>query len=449
MRLFDTLFIATLLAPAVASQVARPRTSPSFPATDAGTSFEPGIIIGLQPFADPEPIAQLTGSRVVHGKPEVGLWLLRPPPGTSPEEVVFLALLTKGVPTVYYAEPDQESQPPETPGCGPSTEEAGAQQCTISFMDATPTAEEYDNQPAAGIIAADAAHAMFTPTASMVVAVIDTGLDLSHPGLVGSVLTGNDWDWVDNDDEAQDYPTGTDKDGDGLVDEGLGHGTHISGLVLLADPNAMILPLRVLDADGNGSSFNVALSIYYAVDEGAHVINMSLSMRTPSDAVAHALMYAEHYGVTVVTSAGNTYDYVLFPDTYHPAEHPYPSWAPPGLTFTGENVIGVASTDDYDIKAVFSSYGPDVEISAPGVGIYSLQWGNNWAWWEGTSMSAGLVSGCCSYLLSIQGSGYTGTLLQAISDSAVDLDVLNPTYAGDLGAGRIDLYEAALIVTGP
>ena len=295
------------------------------------------------------------------------------------------------------------------------------------------------------MINAEDAHVLATGT-PQVVAVVDTGVDLSHPHLANN-LYHDGHDLVDlSKTDAQDVGDGIDGDNDGLVDEAVGHGTHVAGLVLLSDPDALILPIRALDSDGLGNCFQVAQAVYTAVDDGASVINLSLSMRTQNDTLAEALMYAEHHGVTVVSSAGNADEGVLFPANFDMADFPHldPLWLPAGTVLTGDHVIAVAGVDEAKVKAGFSCYGQDADISAPAVDVYSSQMDGEWAWWSGTSMSSGVVAGSVSFLLSIWDQGsHGGTALDLMGQTALDLDPLNPGYTGQLGAGLLDLGKAA------
>ena len=98
------------------------------------------------------------------------------------------------------------------------------------------------------------------------VAILDTGIDSTHPFLVDHVLPG--WDFVDDDDDPADEAGGLDSDLDGLVDEAWGHGTHIGGIVAQIAPDARIMPYRVLDSDGVGHTYALAAAIFDAVDRG-------------------------------------------------------------------------------------------------------------------------------------------------------------------------------------
>lgn len=138
------------------------------------------------------------------------------------------------------------------------------------------------------------------PSQPVKVAVVDTGVDYTHPDLTGQVLAG--YDFVDNDSDPMDAN---------------GHGTHVAGIIAATTDNgigvagvagmvyARILPVRVLDAGGNGTSASVVNGIYWAVDNGADIINLSLGSTSYDPAEELAIAYAQANDVLVVAAAGN------------------------------------------------------------------------------------------------------------------------------------------------
>lgn len=160
-----------------------------------------------------------------------------------------------------------------------------------------------------------------------------------------------------------------------------GHGTMVAGLVRLVAPGAQIMPLRAFDGFGIGDSTDVVRAIYYAVDHGADVINMSFSMDRQSPAVGKALRYARDHGVVVVAAAGNRSS----------NEQTFPA--------SDSRVVGVASSDDDDLLAEFSNFGPNnADLTAPGVALVSSYPGGLYAAGWGTSFSTPLVSGTAALL---------------------------------------------------
>ncbi len=210
---------------------------------------------------------------------------------------------------------------------------------------------------------------------SMIVAVLDTGIDTSHADLQGQFVGG--WDFVGKDNTPQDDN---------------GHGTHVSGLVAAAAdngrgisgvaPGARVMPIKVVTATGIGSHLQIAQGIEYAVHNGARILNLSLGGSDPSETLQRAVAYAWDSGALVVAAAGNE----------NSSAPVYPAAWP--------NVIGVGATNVDDTRAPFSNFGSYVAISAPGVAILSTTMGGSYEAWPGTSMATPLVSGVAALLWS-------------------------------------------------
>lgn len=216
------------------------------------------------------------------------------------------------------------------------------------------------------------------------VAVIDTGIDLSHPAFTGSLAPSSEWrDFVGND--------RTPQEGGNYSRPGHGHGTSVAGIVLQVAPRAKILPIRVLNSFGEGTVANVARAITYAVDRGAQVINLSLGSDTASEAITQALIYAASRGVYVVSSAGN--DNRSIPN--FPARIARTSMeGNPNFYWTS-----VSSVNTQNARSSFANYGREVELFAPGEQIFAPAPGNMKATWSGTSQAAPLASGAIALAL--------------------------------------------------
>lgn len=257
------------------------------------------------------------------------------------------------------------------------------------------------------------------------VAILDTGLDVSHPGLTGRVHPAAA-DLLDGDGNPDDAPDGIDSDGDGEVDEAVGHGTFVAGLVLSVAPEAMILPIRILDSDGVGTVFDVIRGIELAKSNGARIINMSFGMGTPSGLLRDALRGAAENRKLMVASAGNAGS----SEAHYPAHSLY--------------VLAVAATDSEDRKADFSNFGFWIDVSAPGVGLVSLFPEGRFATWSGTSFATALVSGAAAVLASDNsGSDDDLELERSLLLGADPIDILNPGLGSLLGSGRLDVLAAA------
>lgn len=375
------------------------------PEPPAGTSTE-WVLVEPEPGEDIEEIAEDLGATVLGEVPGTPYYRVSVPEGMS---MMHFMHHMAGDGRVAGADPDVGLTAPEGDG---STLPAGG----------LLLASEIPVQPEVLRVGADAARLRATG-AGILVAVIDTGV-LPHEFLDGHVEPGG-WDFVDGDPDPLDEADGKDNDGDGLVDEGYGHGTFVASLVLAVAPDARILPFRVLDSDSIGSASTIATAISMASDLGAHVINLSVSMEERTKVLHDAVQTARARGVYVVASAGNTgADDVNFPSAL-------------------SHAFSVTSIDEFDVRAPFASYGGEIDLSAPGVdllGAYPSKTGT--ARWSGTSFSAALVSGAYALLRELDPGAEPEDLLERLEDTAVPLDATNPEIADELGEGRIDLDAA-------
>jgi subtilisin family serine protease len=299
----------------------------------------------------------------------------------------------------------------------------------------------FGSQYAAGTLGLDAAHAQASGQGTMV-AVLDTGIDTSHPLLAGNIAPGG-WNFIAGNDD--------------VVDLVNGHGTFVAGLVHLVAPDAQLLPVVVLDSNGTGDAWLLTKGLFHAIDAGADVINLSLGSTYNSEAVGDAMEVAKLAGITVVSAGGN---WGLGGDVWE--EFP--------AAFS--NGLGVASVDDLDVKAAFSNYNSKFAISAPGTSapqqgapdgfdpdrtIYSaLPAGlGPYGIWEGTSFSTAFVAGTAALLRAQhpewpQDETTERRVERILELTAVDIDSIpaNAPYAGGLGAGRLDAAAALALGAG-
>jgi len=255
------------------------------------------------------------------------------------------------------------------------------------------------------------------------VAVLDTGVQADHPDLSGKVTPG--YDFVDGDDDPADASNGKDDDDDGEVDEMLGHGTHVAGIVHFVAPEAEIMPLRVLNADGTGSAFDIAAAVAHAESHGADVINLSLSTQSRSHLLWKVIKDATSDGALVAAAAGNDGS----------NEWAFPA-ADNGGRAAADGVVAVTSVDQQKEKSDFANYGRWVDVAAPGENILSAYPVSAHAAWSGTSMSAPFVSGQAALIRAVYGSLDPAGAEEKIRCSAESLDEINAAYAGMLGAGH-------------
>jgi subtilisin family serine protease len=305
----------------------------------------------------------------------------------------------------------------------------------------------YAAQPATQITRLGDAQRGFGVRGTGIVAVIDTGVDTSHPVLVPVLLPGYDFtrnqpgasEWLDvpqlqsgstTQDSENQQPVIVQQSSAAILDQSsaaildggpysaFGHGTMTTGLVHLAAPGAKILPLKAFTSDGTGYLSNIVAALYYAVQHQANVVNMSFDVSSPSAALNQAVAYANQKGVVLVAAAGNE-------NTSTPV---YPA-------ALKSNVMGIASTTDWDQRSSFSNYGStDVWIAAPGEYVISTFPGGTYASASGTSFSSPLVAGTAALLLQAKPSLHQSDAANALSHAIQ----LTP----DLNHGRLDVYRA-------
>jgi thermitase len=246
--------------------------------------------------------------------------------------------------------------------------------------------------------------------AGTVVAVLDSGLYAEHPVFAGRIAPGG-YDFVDDDHDPREVRDGVDDDGDGQTDEADGHGTHVAGLALLVAPDTRVLPLRVLDSEGNGDAFTIAEAVLRAVAHGADVITMSFGTTARSEVLDDVLEDAEEAGVVSVGAAGN-----------HGSDSPqYPA---------ASATLAVTATTAAGPLAPFAGFGPWVTVAAPGDDLVSAFGPSGYAEWDGTSMAAPLVAGAAALLRGVRP-------LSAEDIADLLADTARPTCAG-CGHGRVD-----------
>lgn len=230
----------------------------------------------------------------------------------------------------------------------------------------------------------------------------------------------------------------------GLPKDENGHGTHVSGIIGAAGNNSAgitgvagypdgavnTMSLRALNTDGSGWTSDVADAVYYAADNGADIINMSLGGGGYSAAFQDAINYAYGKGVAVVAAAGNNGDTTMnYPAGYN-------------------NVIGVGATDNQDQIAWFSNYNSSVDVAAPGVNIYSTMptylcnfsevYGDslNFEYLSGTSMATPMTAGLAALIRSVNPAATPDQIQQYIQNGADDKGV--PGRDDYYGYGRIN-----------
>ncbi len=311
---------------------------------------------------------------------------------------------------------------------------------------------------------------------NVVIAILDSGVQINHPDLKSNIWLNkkeipnnnidddkngfiddiNGWDFVNNVlDPAPKFKTG-------FLEDGILHGTIIAGITAASGNNAAgvvgitwkakIMPLKILDDKGEGSASKVIKAIDYAIANGANIINLSFVGFGYSKGLDDAVKRAYDAGLIVVAAGGNE---VGQGDGYYLDETPMYPVCLDGAN--GENrVIGVAATDAMDQKAAFSSFGNKcIDIAAPGVSMFSTvvyspdnyikdQPFNKYydGYWSGTSVAVPVVSGALALIKSANPSFNRNEIVKALLDNADNISRVNPTYLGQLGKGRLNVAAA-------
>ncbi len=247
-------------------------------------------------------------------------------------------------------------------------------------------------------------------SSSIIIAVVDTGVDSDHADLTGKFAAGyntitNNTNW--NDDQ--------------------GHGTHVAGIAAGATDNGIgtagvcmscrIMPIKAMSSNGSGYTSDIAEGVRWAADNGAKIINLSLGSTNYSLTMIDAINYAYNKGALIVAAAGNDNSGAA----YYPAAY--------------NNVLAVAATDSNNNRASFSNYGAHVDVSAPGVSILATTFDGGYGYKQGTSMATPNVAGVAGLIFS-----YNPTMTPA------QVEQLLKNTASDLGSpGKDDYYGFGLV----
>lgn len=360
--------------------------------------------------------------------------------------------------------------------------QARLDELTVSQSGIVLSDPDYSRQWYLSQIGAPMAWETTTGSPKVIVAVIDTGVDIDHPDLKNNIWVNpgeiagdgfdNDgngyiddvdgWNWVDNDPRPNLNA--------GFNTDAVNHGTLIAGIIAAQADNGQgivgiswqskIMALRAINSFGEGSTDTVAKAIDYAVAGGATVINLSFVSGKDNAALRQAIVRADEKGVLVIAAAGNEPEHQngdnLDEMKYYPACY--------------EEALTVAATDTLDQRASFSNYGQScVDLSAPGVGFYGAlyynptlvfghfnnqrqfdkYYGGNY---DGTSFAAPIAAGAAALIKSARPNLTNRQVYDLLIDNADSIDSLNPDYQGLLGGGRINIARALAALadlTGP
>jgi subtilisin family serine protease len=326
-------------------------------------------------------------------------------------------------PAVAYAEPDY-----------------------LAYVIATPNDSLFPSQWALTQINAPAAWDVVTGTTDVAIAVIDSGIDTTHPDLAGQL-------WVN---PGEIPGNGLDDDSNGYVDDvngwnvlnhnadlsdNTGHGTEVAGVIAAATDNnagvagvcwtCRLMIVKVIQPNGVANYSDIAAGIAYAAQKGAKIINLSLGGSSDSITLKSAIAAASQTAV-VVGGAGNDNSSAPF----YPAAY-------------DDYVLGVAGTTITDTKVGTSNYGTWVDVSAPGEAVTTTFSGGAYGSSTGTSMAAPFVSGLAGLLRSQHPDWSPSLVRSQIIHTTDNIDGLNPAYAGQLGSGRINAGKAVTTTAMP
>lgn len=311
------------------------------------------LLVKLKPGSDPDEVFRVVGGREERYYGETDWYLISYDTRFTPDSAVK-SLLAQD--QVFLAEFDYIAQACNEPVI-PNDPDFADQQWGLKSINAA------------------AGWAYTTGSPEITIAILDTGIDHDHPELAEKVVDGYN---------AVDY---------GRADDYNGHGTHVAGIAAAQTDNktgiagvawhCRLMPVKVLNDWGESTYSQIAEGIFWAVENGAHVINMSLGGWMYSRFLHDAVEYALKNDVVVVAAAGND---SKLNNSHYPAAYP--------------GVISVGAITGNDVKAKFSTEGDHLFLAAPGRTIYSTIPGNSYAYYDGTSMATPFVSGAVALIKS-------------------------------------------------
>lgn len=255
----------------------------------------------------------------------------------------------------------------------------------------------------------------------IIIAVIDSGVDPSHPDLAAKLLPG--YNYLSKNTDTHDV---------------LGHGTAVAGTAAAISDNqtgvagvawrSPILPLVVLNSNNYAAYSDIASAILFAADNGAKVINISIGGSSSSSTLQSAVNYAWNKGAVIVASAMND------------------SSSTPMYPAALDNVIAASATDKSDNFASFSNYGKWIDLSAPGVSILTTSNGGGYGYWSGTSFSSPIIAGLAALVFSAKPTLTNAQAVDLMRQNSDDLGTAGYDYY--FGYGRVNVYETLLAASG-
>jgi thermitase len=355
-------------------------------------SKEPGHLIvhhrkGMNPTAAEQTLA-VFGARVLDRLPELEISLIQVPEGR--EDAMAEALRRSG--QFEDVEPDYLAEP-----------------------GGTPNDPNYSSEWHLARIQAPGAWSLSTGLTSTIIAVVDSGVDSTHPDLQGKIVPG--WSFISKNSDTHDV---------------LGHGTAVAGTAAAATNNSLgvagvawnckIMPLVVLNSSNYATYYDIASAITYAANHKVRIINVSIAGTSASSTLQNAVNYAWNLGSVVFAAAANN------------------SSSSPRYPAACVHAIGVTATNKDDTFCSFSNYGSWIFLSAPGNSILTTSRGGGYQYWWGTSLATPVAAGVAALVLSrnprLTATGLR-TLLQHTSN-----DLGTGGFDTRFGWGRVNAYRA-------
>src|SRR5882724_3323706 len=371
------------------------------------------VIVQLGPLGNILNVLNVLGGTLLDQVPGTKIYLLKLP------NIPIVSGLLQSLLGITSIEPDKTVAVP------------GRSQTGVLTVAQTTAADWYKAQPELQRIRATAAQA-YSRGNGIVIADLNSSIDFAHPALAGHLTGGYDFvgaragyaatlNQADASFLDQADASFLDQADASFLDQRVvpvstipayAHGTLCAGILAGMAPDAKIMPLRVFDDVGHADVFSVTKGIYYAVRNGARVINLSFGMGGTYGSIQNALAFAASNRVVVVASAGNQNKLTAqFPSSV-------------------SSVISVASVDHHDVKASFSNYGGTVYVTAPGVNIISAYPGGMYGMVSGTSFSAPMVAAEAALIMAVK----TTDPKTTIGSAVININAKNPLYLGKLGS---------------
>jgi len=375
--------------------------------------------------------------------PLARIYKIRLKPGTDIDNVV--AELSAN-PDVVFAEPDYIAYPADIPNLNHAPTSSRLSPA-LAVQQLTIDDPLYSQQWGMAKINIEGAWSATYGAPTVTIAVIDSGIDLTHVDLQNNLWT-NPGEIAGN---------GIDDDSNGYIDDvngwnfvfssndvwdDNGHGTLVAGVaaaiggngagIVGVCPECRIMPVKVMQASGAANYSDIAAGVLYAAQKGAKVINLSLGGYANSNTLKNAIDTAVNtYGVAVVAGAGNdNLDTPFYPAAY-------------------DNVLAVAGTAEDDTKLDFSNYAAWVDVSAPAVNIRTTALGGDWANGSGTSIASPFAAGLAGLLRTLHPDWSANLIRAQIVHTTDNIESANPAYIGMLGSGRINAQTATTATATP